>query len=221
MSFIGIIVLALGLATIVKANVGFDPWGILFNGMLNAYNKVTPDSLHVLKYGDMITIISTLFVFIASAMRKAPIKWLSIISGFLLGQFVNIWVGLWLLVDAPSLSIASIDIMPFIILAFGIITLSLGSIISLHFSVLMSPVDYLILTIKDRFPNHTYGLVRIGADTSAVIIGVLITLLFTQNIFATQVNIGTVIMFFGVGYVINLLMPIVSPLLKQIKKACA
>lgn len=214
MSLLGIITLALGLSLIVKANIGFDPWGILFNGALDAYKQVTPSPLHIFQYGDMITILSTIFVFIASLMKKAPIKWLSILSGFFLGQFVNIW--LYFLVQIPiNTGISS----PFsyLILATGIIVLSLGSIITLTFSILMSPVDYLVLAISEKFPKQQYGTIRIIADTSVVILGAIITFCFTQNIHRIPINIGTVFMFFGIGYVINILLPKIEPHLKKLQ----
>lgn len=214
MSLFGVVLLALGLALIVKASIGLDPWGVLFNGALNAYNKMTPEAWHVIKYGDMITILSTLFVFIASFMKKEPIKWLSILSGFFLGQFVNIWLSFILPIPMTS---GPLRIESYFVLLLGIVILSMGSTVSLTFSMLMSPVDYLVLAIKDKFPNKDYGMVRIGADTSAVILGSIITLLFTQNISAILIGIGTVIMFFGVGYVINLLLPMITPLLKRLK----
>lgn len=214
MSLLGIITLALGLAIFVKAAIGLDPWGVLFNGALNAYERVTPPSWHIFKYGDMITILSTLFVFIASFMKKTSVKWLSILSGFFLGQFVNIW--LLFLLPLP-LTTGVLNPISYIILAVGIVILALGSIITLTFSLLMSPVDYLILAIAEKFPNKQYGTVRIFADTSAVILGTIITLCFTQNIHLVLVHIGTVIMFFGTGYVINLLLPIITPHLKRIQ----
>ncbi|MGL4663231.1 MAG: YczE/YyaS/YitT family protein [Culicoidibacterales bacterium] len=215
MSLIGVITLALGLALIVKAAIGLDPWGILFSGTLSAYNRVTPEAWHIFKYGDMITIVSTLFVFIASFMKKEPIKWLSILSGFVLGQFVNIW--LIFLLPIPMTS-GTFSWLSYLVLALGIVVLSLGSVIALTFSILMSPVDYLVLAIKEKFPKQEYGTVRICADTSAVILGSIITFVFTQNISNIPVGIGTIIMFFGIGYVINLLLPIVTPVLKKIKK---
>lgn len=221
MSLVGVIFLALGLATIVKAAIGLDPWGVLFFGVLSAYNKVTPLELHFIQYGDMITIVSTIFVLIASLMKKERIKWLSIVSGFFLGQFVNIWVALWFSIQIPSVFIGSFNVMSLLILAFGIFTLSLGSTISLNFPMLMTPVDYLILAIKDYFPNREYGPVRIMADTSAVIVGYIITFIFTQNFFTASIGIGTILMFFCVGFVINLLIPFITPITNKIKNSYA
>lgn len=221
MSLIGVLFLAFGLATIFIANIGLDPWGVLFSGVLSAYNQVTPSNFHIISYGDMITIASTLFVFIASLMKKEKIKWLSIVSGFFLGQFVKLWISLWILIPLPAFYIGPLNLISLLVLALGIFTLSLGSTIALNFSMLMTPVDYLILAIKDRFPNREYGPVRIGADTSAVIVGALITLVFTQNIAIVPVGIGTILMFFCVGIVMNLLIPIVTPLMKKIKNKYA
>lgn len=213
MSLIGIITLALGLSLIVKASIGFDPWGVLFNGVLNAYNKMTPPTWHILQYGDMITLLSIVFVFIASTMLKEKIKWLSILSGFFLGQFVNIWI---YFLEYFSFNGSITNPISYFILLLGMLILSLGSIITLTFSTLMSPVDYLVLAISKKIPQQKYGTIRIFADTSAVILGSLITILFTQNILLIPVHIGTIIMFFGIGYIINILLPQVEPLLKKI-----
>lgn len=213
MSLIGIIFIALGLAIFVKAAIGLDPWGVLFNGSLNAYKTLLPKQLHIFQYGDMITLVSTLFVFIASYMKKESIKWLSIISGVVLGQCVNLWVAL---LGAP-LQTNIFNPTSYILLILGIVALAVGSVVSLSFPILLSPVDYLILAIKDKFPKVKYGPVRIGADTSAVILGTIITLVFTQQMNLVLVNVGTVIMFFGIGFAINLLLPLITPYLKKIK----
>lgn len=217
MSLLSIIILAFGLAAIVIASIGFDPWGILFNGALLAYNKITPESLHFLKYGDMITIISTFFVFLVALVKRTKVKWLSILSGIFLGQFVNLWINLWQFITIPNIQFGIFPFTSLLILTIGILALSLGSSIALSFSMLMSPVDYLISTISNTFSNHAYGHIRIIADTSAVIIGVIIVFAFTFSFNQTQVGVGTIILFFAVGYVINLILPSLTKLLSNIK----
>lgn len=218
MSFIGVILVAFGLAATVRGAIGFDPWGVLFNSCLLTYNKFTPQSWHIIAYGNMITIVSAFFVVIASLLRKERLKVLSIISGIFLGTFVQIWISLLLNITLPTLLIGPLNIVSILVVLFGIVVLSFGSSISLQFSMLMTPVDYLVLAIKERFPNHPYGIVRTCIDTSAVILGSIITFLVLFDITLVPLGLGTILNFFLIGYVINFISPRISPILLKIKE---
>lgn len=219
MSLIGVILVAFGLAATVRASIGLDPWGVLFNSCLLTYKHFTPENLQLkfITYGNMITIISALFVVIASLLRKERLKVLSIISGIFLGTFVNLWIEILGKITFPTLFIGPFNIVAILIVLFGIIVLSFGSSISLQFPILMTPVDYLVLAIKDRFPNQPYGIVRTCIDTSAVILGSIITYLVLFNITLIPLGLGTILNFFLIGYVINFISPRISPILTKIK----
>lgn len=206
-SIIGIIVIAFGVAIIVKANIGIDPWGVFFNAMQTTYMMFKTSFMPSISFGDSITIISVFIVIIASILAKEKIKWLSIVGGVLLGQFVNVWSSIIQMFVFPnvkiSLGIIDFDIIGMMLLVVGIIILSFGVAITIHYPFIMSPVDYLMYALDLKIKRISYGMIRVISDVSITCVGALIIILTTGDTAMTKVGIGTVVMFLITGLVID------------------
>lgn len=217
-SGIGIIVIALGVALIVKANIGIDPWGVFFNATQMTYMAFRPEWLPAISFGDSITIISFVIVISASLLIKEKIKWLSIVGGILLGQCVNIWAYLLQFVNIPVIELhlgsISINTVSFVFLVIGILILSFGVAITIHFPFIMTPVDYLMYAIDLKVPQIAYGIIRVISDITMTTIGALLILILTQDFSKTRVGIGTIILFFITGLVIDFIQKRIGQYLK-------
>lgn len=206
-SVIGIIIIAFGVALIVKASIGIDPWGVFFNAMQMVYMSFKPTFMPAISFGDSITIISFFVVISASLIVKEKIKWLSIVGGILLGQFVNIWSWILQVFLFPKINIivlgTSIDMMSFLLLIVGILILSFGVAITIYYPAIMSPVDYLMYALDVKIKHISYGVIRVISDITMTSLGALIILLLTHDFGKTRVGIGTVLMFLVTGIVID------------------
>lgn len=206
-SVIGIIVIAFGVAIIVKASIGIDPWGVFFNAMQTVYMMCKTSFMPAISFGDSITIISIFIVIIASSLAKEKIKWLSIVGGVLLGQFVNVWSSILQIFVFPSikvsLGITDFDIISMCMLFVGIFILSVGVAITIHYPFIMSPVDYLMYALDLKIKRVSYGMIRVISDVSITCVGALIIILTTGDTAMTKVGIGTVVMFLITGLVID------------------
>lgn len=206
-SVIGIAIIAFGVSFIVKASIGIDPWGIFFNAMQMTYMTFKPQFMPSLLFGDSIMIVSCFLVLIASCMLREKIKWLSIIGGVLLGQFVNAWSFFLQYLHVPSawFSIGGIalDGVNFLLLLIGILILSLGVAITIHFPFILTPVDYLMYALDIKIPFISYGLIRVFSDISISTVGVLMILSLTGDFGKTRIGVGTVVMLLITGLIID------------------
>lgn len=207
-SIIGIIIIALGVAIIVKANIGIDPWGVFFNAVQLVYMQFKPDFFPNMRFGDSITIVSFVIVMSASFLLKEKIKWLSIIGGVLLGQFVNVWSfilsGLTPFKFDIMLLGLHIDLVSILMLLIGIVILSLGVGLTIHCPFIMTPVDYLMYALDIKIKKVPYGIIRVISDICMTLIGTMIILFLTQDMSQTRVGIGTILMFLITGLVIDI-----------------
>lgn len=206
-SVLGIAIIAFGVALIVKASLGIDPWGVFFNAMQMIYMTFKLSFMPNISFGDSITIISFFIVIIASMLAKEKIKWLSIIGGVLLGQFVNVWSTVLQFVTFPefklSLGIMSVDSVSLFLLITGILILSFGVAITIHYPYIMSPVDYLMYALDLRIHNLSYGVIRVISDVTMTSVGALLAMSLIGDPGKTKVGIGTILMFLITGLVID------------------
>ncbi|MGL4662967.1 MAG: hypothetical protein ACRCV7_04745 [Culicoidibacterales bacterium] len=206
-SVIGIIIIAFGVALIVKASIGIDPWGVFFNAMQTVYMSFKLDFMPAISFGDSITIISFFIVISASLIVKEKIKWLSIVGGIILGQFVNIWSLIFQIFYFPQMTVsifgASIDMVSLFLLVVGILILSFGVAITIYYPAIMSPVDYLMYALDVKIKHISYGVIRVISDITMTSLGALIILLLTHDFGKTRVGIGTVLMFLVTGIIID------------------
>lgn len=207
-SIVGIIIIAFGVAMIVKANVGFDPWGVFFNAMKELYLAVKPSFFPVIQLGDSITIVNVFIVLLASFLVKEKIKWLSIAGGIVLGQFVNVWSAIISPIAFPQyfvvLGPVNLDLVGMIILVISIFILSLGIVVTIYYPTIQTPVDYLAYAIDKVIPAINYGVLRVMSDCIAMCVGIIIVYGVTRDFAMTRVSVGTILMFMITGLVINL-----------------
>lgn len=203
----GIIIIALGVAFIVKANIGIDPWGVFFNAMQMLYMGLKPAFLPGIQFGDSITLVSVVVVISASLILREKIKWLSIIGGVLLGQCVNIWLSLLQNVNGPNWVVSfdsfSINIVSILGLCVGIVILSVGVAITIHYPFILSPVDYLMYAIDVKIKHVPYGVIRVISDVIVTLVGACIIFLLTGGVDQTRIGVGTIVMFLVTGLIID------------------
>lgn len=206
-SVVGIIVIAFGVSLVVKASVGIDPWGVFFNAMREVYMTYKLSSMPTLTLGDSITIVNIFIVVISSLLVKEKIKWLSIVGGIVLGQFVNVWSFLLTNITFGQINVelfgSTFNLIGYILLVLGIVVISFGIAITIHFPLVLSPVDYLAYALDKVVSPISYGVLRVISDISIAVLGMVIVLLVTGDFSRTRVGVGTILMFLVTGLVID------------------
>ncbi|MGD6796253.1 YczE/YyaS/YitT family protein [Metabacillus indicus] len=185
----GLFILAFGVTLTIKANLGAGAWDALNVGLTDQIG---------LTVGSWIFIVGILIIILnALIMRETP-KVLGIITILLIGFFVDFWM-LRVFQDFEMQSFAG----KAGILLSGIFLIAIGVSIYLQTNFPANPIDQLMLTLHERF-----GLSLMAAKTIGEVAALLLALLF-----AGPIGLGTIIITFAIGPLIQLCNPRVHAVL--------
>ena len=173
---IGLIFYAVGIVITIKANIGYAPWDVFHVGLANKTG---------LTLGLVSIIIGILIAVLVTLMGEK----------LGLGSILNmILIGLFLDLIFPYIPIASNLIIGYIMLAAGLLIISLGSYFYIKSAFCVGPRDNLmvVLTRKTKLPA---GFCRIAVELIVTIIGWFL---------GGMVGIGTIISAVTIGFCIQL-----------------
>jgi uncharacterized protein len=183
---IGLFVLAFGVTLTIKANLGAGAWDALNVGLTDQIG---------LTVGSWIFIVGIIIILLnAVLMREAP-KVLGVFTILLIGFFVDFWM----LSIFQDIIIQNLFIKA-VILVLGILLIAIGVSIYLQTSFPANPIDQLMLTLHQKF-----GLSLMAAKTIGEVGALVLALLF-----AGPIGLGTIIITFAIGPLIQLCNPPVN-----------
>ncbi|WP_078382109.1 YczE/YyaS/YitT family protein [Sutcliffiella halmapala] len=190
---IGLFILSLGVSLTIKSNLGAGAWDALNVGLSQTLG---------LTVGSWVFIIGVLLIAINSLIGKKRPDYLAVITIFLVGTFIDFWLMIvlkhWLPVNM---------VFRFVTLVGGIAGLSFGVATYLQAKFPLVPIDNLMVSLQERF-----NIKLMTAKT----IGEILALIFAL-IFKGPIGVGTIIITFGIGPLIQVFFPGMEKLYKRLR----
>ncbi|WP_110114012.1 YitT family protein [Bacillus sp. CGMCC 1.16541] len=187
---IGLLLLTLGVALIIKSNLGASSWDALAVGESQMFG---------LSVGTFVFINGIVLIFINSFLLKKRPEFLAAGSILLIGALIDFWLAIVQSSNVLALQIVS--------LVTGILTMGVGIAIYLQAKFPASPMDTLMVAIHKRF--------GLNLRTSRIMSeGFALTLAF---LFQGAIGIGTIIVTLTLGLVVQYSFPFFEQLLKKLQ----
>jgi uncharacterized membrane protein YczE len=188
---LGLLILTLGVALIIKSNLGASAWDALAVGESHMFS---------LTVGTCVFINGIVLIFInAFLLRKRP-EVLAAATIFVIGMLIDFW----LLVVLKDFSPTTV-FLQYTALVSGILTMGIGVAIYLQAKFPSSPMDTLMVAIHTRF-NLNLRTSRIISESFALLLAFL---------FHGAIGIGTIIVTASLGFVVQYFFPMFEQLLKR------
>ncbi|WP_223702593.1 YczE/YyaS/YitT family protein [Sutcliffiella deserti] len=190
---LGLFILSLGVSLTIKSNLGAGAWDALNVGLSQTIG---------LTVGSWVFIVGIILIAFNAVLGKRKPDYLAVITIFLVGTFIDFWLifvmNAWVPVDLG---------IRFVTLLIGIMTLSLGISTYLPSKLPLVPIDNLMVAIQERFKVSLMTAKTIGE----------ITALIFAFIFKGPIGIGTLIITFGIGPLIQVFYPKVEKFYKRLR----
>jgi uncharacterized membrane protein YczE len=168
---------AVGISMIIKANIGVDPWNMFFMGITKTF-KIT--------LGSSVMIIYALLTSIAFFLGTKPYI-ATVLDILAFGLILDI-VNKYNFAPQPENNYISV-----LYLILGLLVLSIAVGIYLKASIGAGPQMLFVISIV-RKTNLSIGLIKTITDLAVLIIGLLLGI---------KIGIGTVVMALSFGYMID------------------
>ncbi|MBM7587793.1 putative membrane protein YczE [Bacillus pakistanensis] len=191
---LGIFILTLGIALILKAHLGAAAWDALAVGESTTFH---------LSVGTFVFINGMILIFINSFLLKKKPEFLAAITVFVIGMLIDFWLKIGLSDFSPTglgVQITTLFI--------GILALGIGIASYLQAKFPASPMDTIMIAISTRF-GLSYRSARMISEGLA---------LASAIVFHGAIGVGTIIVTITIGFVIQLFFPILEQLLACLTK---
>ncbi|RDU36079.1 membrane protein [Neobacillus piezotolerans] len=190
--FIGLIILTFGICMTIVADFGAGAW--------DALNVALTETVG-LSIGRWVMIVGALLIFVNALLHKNKPEFLAIGIIVAIGSLIDLWMILFLGGWEPSGLIEQLSMF-----LGGIIVIGIGAAIYLQPKFPLNPIDTLMMGIKKRLNVNIM---------TAKTIGELIAL-FLALILKGPIGLGTLIITFAIGPVIQLFFPTFEKLLNKL-----
>lgn len=187
----GLFFCAVGIVTILNADLGLSPWDVLNQG-LNKQMEITLGQANI-GIGLIVVLIGLYF--------KQPLGSGTVLNVMLVGIFIDFLIGLNIIPWANGIQN---QIILFIV---GLIIFALGSYMYISTGCGCGPRDGLMVVLTKR-TGFSVGKIRLCLETSAMIVGYFL---------GGRVGIGTVIFSLITGYIIQFFFKVFKQDIKQIE----
>lgn len=204
---VGLFIMSIGIAMTKFAELGVTP----IASIPNVFSIKTSE----ISLGTFLVIWNILLIIGQIIILRSDFKIYQLIQipiSFLFGYFTDL--GLILL------SRFTIDsyVQSLITLALGILILSLGVSITVVADVILNSGEAFVKAISDK-KDLNFGKVKVGFDTSCVVLSIILSLIFFQSVEGTRE--GTILSALLTGFIVNIILKYIrNPLLSilNIKK---
>ncbi len=169
---IGLMLFGVGLALVIKADLGADPWTVFHVGIANNFG---------LSVGTVIQLTGAGFMLFAWAVLRQPVGIGSICNMALVGPWINVFLGL-----IPSISNLWVSLCA---LSFALVILGLATALYITANLGAGPRDSFVLGLA-RKSGISIKYIRLLVEVMALIAGFLLH---------GPVGIGTVIFALAMG----------------------
>ncbi|WP_059172490.1 YitT family protein [Bacillus sp. FJAT-27445] len=190
--FIGLIILTFGVCMTIVADFGAGAWDAL---------NVALTELVGLSIGRWVMIVGAILIGVNAFLHKSRPEFLAIGIIFAIGSMIDLWMFLFLGGWEPSGLIEQLSMF-----LSGIIVIGIGAALYLQPKFPLNPIDNLMMGIKKRMNVNIM---------TAKTIGELIALILAL-ILSGPIGLGTLIITFAIGPVIQLFYPPFEKLLNRL-----
>ncbi|MFB1082765.1 YitT family protein [Jeotgalibacillus sp. JSM ZJ347] len=177
---LGLLLLSFGISTMIVADLGVGPWDALYVGLSETIGFTV---------GTWVFILGIILILLNGYLMKKMPDFLAIITIFLIGVFMDFW----LLVAFAGLDSLSMPVRSMMLVA-GVLIIALGITFYLQANFARNPIDSLMMAIKMR-TGKSLAFSKTIMEVSVLVIAFL---------FGGPIGLGTVIVAFGIGTLIQL-----------------
>lgn len=205
--FIGLLLLAFGVAFAIKSNLGISP---VSSTSYAIFNVLKFKGIETVSYGTCVTAVYLFYIaiqFVLLGKAFKPINFLQILVSTVFGWFVNFTTAV---VGGPATDNYVIRLC---LLAVSILLIALGISLYLGAKIVPMPSEGMGMAITEKLKKYPYHKVKIFLDCIFVSSAVAISFIGTGQILG--VREGTVITAVLVGRVMGLLRPFLSPIIQK------
>lgn len=189
---IGLACLSLGICLMILSDLGAGPWDALYVGLSVSIGFTV---------GSWVFFIGVLLIIINSILLKRIPDFLAIITILLIGAFIDFW----LLIVFPSYSVTGMAMRIFLLTA-GILIIGIGISLYLQSSFARNPVDNLMMALQ-TLTGKSLAVTKTVMEVSVLILAFFI---------GGPIGIGTIIVTFAIGPLIQFFYPPVTKLKNRI-----
>jgi uncharacterized membrane protein YczE len=193
--FIGLIILSLGISFTIIANLGTGAWDALHVGLQETFG---------LTIGTWVIIVGTALIFVNGILFRRRPTFASILTIIIVGVFIDFW----LIIVFKDIIVAGNIVTQFIYLGLGIILLPLGIAVYLQGNLAPNPIDQLMLAIQYRFRVNLMVAKTVGELTALIVAWIL----------GGPIGIGTIIITFIIGPLVQLFIPLAKTTANKVLK---
>ncbi|KMJ57682.1 hypothetical protein AB685_15950 [Bacillus sp. LL01] len=190
---IGLFVLSFGISLTIKSDLGAGAWDALNVGLFTSFG---------LTVGSWVFIVGIILIAVNAWLHKSKPDYLAVITIFLVGVFIDFWLiqvfGAWFPVGM---------VLRFVVLLAGMVIMAVGISAYLQAKFPVIPIDNLMLGIQNRLKVKMM---------TAKTIGEVCALVFAL-IFKGPIGIGTFIITFGIGPLIQIFYPRLENLYRKLR----
>ena len=188
---IGLTILSFGVSMTIKAGLGTGAWDALNVGLSETVG-LTP--------GSWVVIVGIVLIFVNAAMVKRRPDIAAVITLLITGVLIDFWI---LRVFEDLVVIGYMK--QIVVFLLGMVTLSMGLAIYLQPKFPLIPIDNFMMALRERF-----GLNLMVAKTLGEVVA-----LSAAFIFKGPIGIGTLIVTFAIGPLIQFFFPFFEKLLNK------
>ncbi|MGA9225244.1 MAG: membrane protein [Mesobacillus sp.] len=188
----GLIVLSFGISMTIKAGLGTGAWDALNVGLSETVG-LTP--------GSWVVIVGIILIFVNAALVKRRPDVAAVITLLITGVLIDFWI-----LRVFDELIVTGYAKQFAVFLLGMVTLSLGLAIYLQAKFPLIPIDNFMMALRERF-----GLNLMVAKTLGEVIA-----LSAAFIFNGPIGIGTLVVTFAIGPLIQFFFPFFEKLLNKL-----
>ncbi|MCK8058968.1 MULTISPECIES: YitT family protein [unclassified Fusibacter] len=188
---LGLFLYALGIGITIKAHLGVSPWTVFHQGMSNVF----PISL------GQAVILTGLIIVVLNYLFKEKIGLGTLLNMSLIGVFID-WLFKLNLIPNSTTMVTGI-----LMLVSGMFTIAIASWLYIGAGLGAGPRDGLMVILTKK-TNKPVGLIRALIEFAALMLGILM---------GGKVGIGTAILVFGIGPIIQLTFKLVRFDVKKVE----
>ncbi len=177
---VGLTFLSLGISTMILANLGAGAWDAMYVGL----SEITG-----LSVGTWILLVGILLILVNSLLLKKIPEFLAVITIFIIGALIDFW----LLIAFEGFSSTDMGLR-ILMFAGSILIIALGITFYLQSSFARNPMDTLMMAIQ----------VRTGKSLAFSKTVMEVTVLLIALIIGGPIGVGTIIVTFSIGPLIQL-----------------
>lgn len=188
---LGMVCISFGVSLTIISNFGAGAWDALSVGLSNMFG---------LSVGKWVIIVAFILNIAAGILIKRIPRFSTLITSIITGAFIDIWLLLFKGINITT------TLKSFLFFIIGIIIISFGVAVYVITDLPPGPIDYFMLIVKERF-NLSIGVAKTICESIGLILGI---------IFKGPIGIGSIVIMFTIGPLIQMFSKFTDPILQQI-----